>query len=368
MPYYIKISKTTSSRIKQLDFNNIPFGRIFSDHMFVADYFNEDWHNCRIVPLDKISIHPATTALHYGQSVFEGMKAYKNMEGAPQLFRPMDNIKRMNRSAKRMAMAEIPEELFLNALTELIALDQNWIPTNHGSALYVRPLMFATDEYIGIKASDNYKFIIITCPVGAYYPKPVKVYIEDKYVRAFPGGVGSAKAAGNYAATLYAVNEAKKKGYDQILWMDGVNFEFAQEIGTMNVFFIIDGKVITPPVETGTILDGITRNSAIQLLNQKGIEVEEREIGLKEIFAAYESEKLEDVFGTGTAATVSHISDLGYKGENYQLPPVESRKISNALKQDLEDIKTSKAPDPFNWVYKVTSEAEVAVEDETIDS
>lgn len=353
MGYEINILKTENSRLSEVDFGNIPFGKIFSDHMFIADFFDNKWHNCRIIPFGNISIHPATSTLHYGQAVFEGMKAYKSIHNLPQLFRPQDNIRRMNKSAQRMAMTEIPEELFLKALNELVALEQDWIPTERGSSLYIRPLLFATEEYIGIKPAENFRFMIITCPVGRYYTRPVKVLMDDKYVRAFPGGVGIAKTIGNYAATLLPAKLAREKGYDQILWLDGKEFKYVQEIGTMNVFFIIDGKALTPSLESGTILDGITRDSTIQLLKQKGIPVEERDISVSELLDAHARGLLEDAFGTGTAATISHISDIGYRGKNITLPPVETRLISEQIKEELEDIKVSKSPDLFNWVYKV---------------
>ena len=361
MAYEIKIERAKNSRIGSVDFNNIPFGKIFSDHMFMADYYDGEWQDCRIIPFDNISLHPATAALHYGQEIFEGMKAYKNDANEPQLFRPERNAERMNLSAVRLAMPKIPKELFIKGLTELIALDSSWIPQKSESSLYIRPLMFAADEYVGVKPSDTFTFLIFTSPVQAYYTKPVKVLVADQFVRAFPGGVGSAKAAGNYAATMHPVELAQEKGYEQILWTDGVEFKYVQEIGTMNVFFIIDGKVVTPPVTEGIILDGITRDSVIQLLNHKGIPVEERPISVDELIEASEKGNLNDAFGTGTAATISYISDIGYKDMNMHLPSVETRDISNQVRKELEDIKVSRAPDIFNWVYKV--EVEVPVDE-----
>ncbi|RMD97712.1 MAG: branched-chain amino acid aminotransferase, partial [Bacteroidetes bacterium] len=242
----IRITKTNSSRIDGVDFDNLPFGRLFSDHMFMAEYKDGQWQNFRIEPFKNFSLHPATMALHYGQEIFEGMKATKTLDGKPYLFRPEMHAKRLNKSAARMCMPEFPEEMFLKALHTLIDLDQGWIPPREGSALYIRPTMIATDEFIGVKPSDSYLFFIFTCPVGPYYPKPVKLLAETKYVRAVLGGTGEAKAAGNYAGALLPAKLAQEKGYDQVLWLDAREFKYIQESGTMNIFFVIDNKVITP--------------------------------------------------------------------------------------------------------------------------
>lgn len=352
MKYDIKVTKTIQSRISDVDFENLPFGRVFSDHMFIADYKNGEWGDLRIVPFENIPTHPATSALHYGQSIFEGMKAYRSDSGDIQIFRPTKNAERLNLSAARMAMPGLPQDLFMQALDMLVSLDQEWVPTSKGSSMYIRPFMFSTDEYVGIKASDNYRFIIFTCPVQAYYSAPVKVLISDRYVRAFPGGTGEAKAAGNYAATLQPVQEARAMGFDQILWTDGIEFKYLQEIGTMNVFLQIGGQIITPALN-GCILNGITRNSIIQLLADRGIKAEERNITVEEVLEAGRIGMLEDAFGAGTAATISHISHIGYKGETLTLPPVESRTLSHELKQELEDIKHDRIPDRHGWVYKI---------------
>ena len=349
----ISIQKVERSGISSVDFKNIPFGRHFTDHMFVADYYDDQWHDLKIVPFGNMSVHPATTALHYGQAIFEGMKAYKTETGVVQVFRPTMNAQRFNVSAERMAMPTIPEELFLDALEQFLQIDSQWIPTMDGSSLYIRPYMFATDEYLGIKAADKFRFVIFASPVGPYYPRPVKVLVADRYVRAFRGGVGNVKAAGNYAATLKAVKEANEKGYDQILWMDGVEFKYIHEIGTMNVFFVMDGKVITPTLEEDTILHGITRDSVITLLKEKNIPVEERSLSIDEVHQAFLEEKLEDAFGTGTAATISQISDIGYLGDNMELPVVENRNVSNMLKRELKDIKLGRISDHHNWMTQV---------------
>lgn len=348
----IKVTKTEQSRISTIDFNNIPFGRVFSDHMFVADYVDGEWRDARIVPFGPMLVHPATSALHYGQSIFEGLKAYRTEDGGAQVFRPTDNWARMNRSAQRMAMPQIPEDLFMEGMNQLLEIDQPWVPSTPGGSLYIRPFMFATDEYVGIKSSDNYKLVMFTCPVLAYYSAPVKVLISDKYVRAFPGGTGAAKTSGNYAATLMPVQEARELGYDQILWTDGLEYKYLQEIGTMNVFVQIGDKVITPNL-SGTILEGITRDSVITLLRENGVLVEERDITVEEVIEAQNNGTLKDMFGSGTAATISHISHFGYKGGHYALPAIEERTHSNKVGQLLNDIKLGKAEDKHNWMHKI---------------
>ncbi len=362
MSFEINIGKTRRTRVSEVNFNSIPFGKIFSDHMFIADFRMGEWENCRIVPFGKFLFHPATSSLHYGQSIFEGMKAYAGKNGEALIFRPDKNLARMNQSARRMAMPELPEELFFSALNELVSLDRQWIPKVDGGSLYIRPFMFATDEYVGIKPSDNFTFMIFTCPVGAYYEHPVKVLIDDRYVRAFPGGVGTAKAAGNYGATLFPVKQARANSYDQLLWLDGIEKKYIQEIGTMNVFFQIGEKVVTPTLDEGTILDGITRDSVIRLLKRRGIEVEERRVSVDEIVQAFDNQLLLDAFGTGTAATVSPIAEIGYNGKKMHLPPVSTRQISVSIKQELQDIKHLKKADDFGWVHSVES-SKVEVED-----
>ncbi|MEL6989317.1 MAG: branched-chain amino acid aminotransferase, partial [Bacteroidota bacterium] len=267
MSYEIKINRNPHSTLSNLDFNNIPFGKVFTDHMFVADFDGENWVDARIVPTGEISMHPGNLTLHYGQSIFEGMKATKSINGDPLFFRPEMHADRINASAERMCMPTIDPELFLQALHTLVYMERDWIPPHEGSALYIRPFMFATDEFIGVKPSKTYRFMILTLPVGPYYPKPVSLLAEETYVRAAHGGVGEAKAAGNYAASLYPAKLANEKGYDQILWLDAKEFKYIQEVGTMNVFFVIDGKAITPATD-GAILKGITRDSIIKILGK----------------------------------------------------------------------------------------------------
>lgn len=352
MSYPIRIESNKNSRLKDVDLDNIPFGKLFSDHMLNCEYKDGKWSDIQIESYKPILLSPATSAIHYGQSVFEGLKAYKHSNGDAYIFRPYDNFRRLNQSAERMCMPALPEEIFIDGLKELIRLDKDWIPTSEGSALYIRPFIFATDEFLGIKPSDNYKYMVFTCPVGAYYPEPISVKIETKYVRAFKGGAGYAKAAGNYGAALYPAYLQQQKGYRQLIWTDGVEFSSIQESGTMNIFFVIDGKVITP-IADGTILEGITRNSVIQILKDHGVEVEERKITVDEVLQSHSKGILEEVFGTGTAATIAHIIKIGHDNGDIELPPMEERKISNLVYDQLEGIKFGKYPDKYNWLFKV---------------
>jgi branched-chain amino acid aminotransferase len=296
---------------------------------------------------------PATTFIHYGQSLFEGIKAYRMKNGEISIFRPRDNWERFNLSARRMAMAEVPEELFMEGMRQLIELDQRWVPDSEGSSLYIRPFMFGTDAFIGVKPADNFRFMIITSPAGAYYNKPTKIYVQNKYVRAFPGGIGFTKAAGNYGACMLPTIETRALGYDQILWTDGYTHKNVQEIGTMNVFFVLGDKVITPDLTEGTILAGVTRDSVIHLLKEKGITVEERTLSIDEIAENYKNGQLKEAFGAGTAAVIAPISELFYNGQTMMLPPVETWEISSFIKKELADIRYGNIPDKSSWMYKV---------------
>ncbi len=348
----IKMNKVNQSRINEVDFNSLVFGRVFSDHMFTADFADGQWQNCEIQPFGNLSMHPASNVLHYGQAIFEGMKAFKYQDGTPVLFRLEEHAKRFNASARRLCMAEVPEELFCEAIEKIISLDRNWIPTFEGASLYIRPFLIGTDGYLGVKPSQTFKFIIFTCPVGPYYPKPVTLVTAEKYVRAVVGGVGEAKAAGNYAASLLPMREANNKGYDQVMWMDANEFKYIQEVGTMNLFFVIGDKVVTPAIN-GAILKGITRKSFIDILKDKGIPVEERDITIDEIVEAYKTGELKEIFGSGTAAVASHVSELTHKGYKMVLPPVEERRIGNMLKRELNDIRTGVVEDRFGWIKKL---------------
>lgn len=350
--YSIKITKSRTTKVDKVDFNDIPFGKVFSDHMFTADYVNGKWKKFKIQPYKRLSFHPTLLALHYGQSIFEGMKASKTIAGKALLFRPEMHAHRLNISAERMCMPTFPEDIFVAALKQLVALDNEWIPTQEGSALYIRPLMFATDELLGVKPSATYKLVIFTGPVGPYYPKPLKVWVEEKFVRAVHGGAGFAKAAGNYGAAMYATAQAKKKGYDQVLWTDAFEHKYVQEIGTMNVFFIIGTTAITPGLEQGTILDGVTRQSSITLLMEMGFTVEERQLSIDDIIDAYKAGLLYEVFGTGTAATISLIKELRYRDFVMQFD-VESWKTAPLLKKWLTDIREGRREDKYGWMLKL---------------
>jgi branched-chain amino acid aminotransferase len=348
----ISIQKVNQSRVHEVDFSNIPFGKIYTDHMFMADYRNGEWGNYRIMPYGNMPISPATPALHYGQSIFEGMKAIKNANGEALVFRAEDNWKRMNISAQRMCMPLIPEELFMDSLSAIINLDRNWIPTEEGSSLYIRPFMFSADEYIGIKASENFTFMIILCPVGAYYSTPVKVRIETHYTRAVEGGTGYAKAGGNYGGAIYPAKLAQDKGYHQLIWTDGKNHEYIEESGTMNVMFVIDDTLITPAL-SDSILAGITRDSVLKLARNWGMKVEERRITVKEILEALKEGRVKEAFGAGTAATIAHIELIGNEDKDYYLPPIAERKFANRVFDELEGIKRGAKPDPFGWISKM---------------
>lgn len=349
----ITIERTKNSRINDIDFNDIQFGKNFADHMFIADYYDGQWNDARIVPFGNMELHPATFALHYGQAIFEGLKAFKADDGTIQVFRPDKNWERLNKSAFRMCMAEVPKDLFMQALDALVALDKDWVPSTPSGSLYIRPFMFATDEYVGIKPGDRFRFMIFCCPVGAYYSANVKVLITDKFVRAAKGGVGAAKAAGNYAATMYPVKLARAEGYDQILWTEAPEFKKIQEIGTMNVFFQFGDKtIVTPSLEDGTILDGVTRDSLITVLKEKGYNVEERTVLVDEVLEHYKNGTLKDAFGAGTAATVAPIEVFGYQNNKYVMEDRPDR-VCYLLKSELEAIRYGRTEDRFNWMHKI---------------
>ena len=348
----ILITKAERSKLQDMELDNMPFGRYFSDHMLEADFENGEWKNVEIKPYQPLLLNPSLAALHYGQAIFEGIKAYKDEQGNAYIFRPHDNFRRYNISAERMQMPQIPEEIFMEGMRQLVALDKNWIPAKEDHSLYIRPFMFSSDEVIGVRPSDNYKFLIILSPTGPYYNMPMRIYVEEKYVRAMSGGVGYAKAAGNYGAAMYATAAAKKLGYDQVLWTDAIDHKYVQEIGTMNVFFIIGNKAITPDLQSGTILDGVTRSSAIVLLKEMGMQIEERAISIDEITDAYKAGSLDEVFGTGTAATISLIKELRYKDFVMQFD-VDKWKAAPTIKKWLSDIREGRRKDKYDWMLKV---------------
>ncbi|MEO8822483.1 MAG: branched-chain amino acid aminotransferase [Ginsengibacter sp.] len=346
-----KITKVKNTRLVSLDINNIPFGKYFTDHMLEVNYKDGYWETVEIKPYQSISIDPACAAIHYGQSIFEGIKAYKNEEGEPFIFRPIDNFNRFNASAQRMEMPQVPEEIFMEGMRALVKLDHEWIPKKPDHSLYIRPFMFAVDDTIGVKPGRRYKFIIILSPTGPYYSAPMRIYVEEKYVRAVHGGVGFAKNAGNYGASMHATEEAKRKGYDQVLWTDAFEHKYVQECGTMNVFFVIGNKAVTPPLGD-TILAGVTRASVIQLMKDKGMEVEERPLSIDEVIEAYKNAELKELFGTGTAATISMIKELCYK-EFVMTFDTEKWKIAPEVGRALKDIKEGKTEDKYGWLWKV---------------
>ncbi len=347
-----KITKTKNSKLASLDMDRLPFGRYFTDHMLEVDYENGAWGEVSIKPYQPISFDPSLAAIHYGQAIFEGVKAYKNKAGEVFIFRPEDNFKRFNISAERMEMPTVPEEIFMEGMKQLVKVDEAWIPEKHDYSLYIRPFMFATDEAIGVRPSLTYKFMIILSPTGPYYSEPMRIYAEEKYVRAVPGGVGFAKNAGNYGSSLYPSAEAKRKGYDQVLWMDAFEHKYVQECGTMNVFFIIGNTAITPSLNEGTILAGVTRDSVIELLKELGLNVEERRLSMDEIVEAYKKGTLREVFGTGTAATISPIKELAYKDFVMKFD-VDKWTVAPDVKKRMSDIKEGNVEDSFGWLVKV---------------
>jgi branched-chain amino acid aminotransferase len=348
----ISITKAERSKLQELNFDDLPFGRYFSDHMLEADYENGEWKNIEIKPYQPLLFSPSVAALHYGQIIFEGIKAYRDQAGDASIFRPLDNYKRFNISAERMQMPAVPEDLFIEGMRRLVELDKNWIPSREDYSLYIRPFMFASDEMIGVRPSETYKFMIILSPTGPYYSVPMRIYVEEKYVRAVKGGVGFVKNAGNYGSSMQATIEANKRGYDQVLWTDAFEHKYVQEIGTMNVFFIIGNTAITPGLSEGTILNGVTRQSAITLLKEMGHRVEERPLSIDDIIDAYKAGSLQEVFGTGTAATVSMIKELRYKDFVMQFD-VESWKTAPTLKKWIMDIREGRREDKYGWMVAV---------------
>ncbi|MEO7961844.1 MAG: branched-chain amino acid aminotransferase [Ginsengibacter sp.] len=348
----IKVTRVERSKLNSLSLENIPFGKYFTDHMLEADFENGEWKSIEIKPFQPLLMSPSTAALHYGQAIFEGIKAYKNPTGEAMIFRPFDNFKRFNISAERMEMPQIPEEIFMEGLKELVRLDSSWIPPRPNHSLYIRPLMFSTDEMIGVKPSDTYKFLIMLSPTGPYYSKPMRIYVEEKYVRAVPGGVGYAKNAGNYGAAMFPTAEAKRKGFDQVLWMDAFAHKYVQECGTMNVFFIIGDKAITPDLFSETILAGVTRDSVIQILEDMGFTVEQRNLSIDEIVDHFHAGNLKEIFGTGTAATISIIQELKYRDFSMEFDPGKCV-VAKKIKEQMDGIKQGMLPDAHHWMTKL---------------
>ena len=352
----IKVNATTQLKEKPADESKLGFGRIFTDHMLLIDYDKpKGWYNARIEPYAPLKLDPAATCLHYGQMIFEGLKAYHGKDEGIYLFRAVENFKRLNHSAERLCMPQLDVNLAMEALRELILLDREWIPKTRETSLYVRPTMIAIEPFLGVQAASKYLFYIILGPVGSYYAEglsPVKIYVEDKYVRAVPGGTGEAKTGGNYAASLLPAKEAKEKGFAQVLWLDGCQKMWVEEVGAMNMFFVIDGEVITAPL-TGSILKGITRDSAIRIVRDWGLKMEEKLLSIDEIVAAATSGRLEEAFGTGTAAVISPVGQITYKDKDYVISGGKMGKLSQRLYDEIMAIQYAEKPDPYGWVERI---------------
>ena len=351
----IKIQRNTAPKQKP-DENNLVFGKYFTDHMFEMDWNEQEgWHDARIVPYGPLELSPACTCLHYGQETFEGMKAYRNPHGEIYLFRPMENFKRLNRSNERLCIPQIDEEFALKALLELIKLDKDWVPHTEGTSLYIRPFVIGTEPSLGAHSSSEYKFLIIMCPVGAYYAtglNPVSIFVENEYVRAVRGGMGFAKTGGNYAASLKAQDVAAEEGFSQVLWLDGVERKYIEEVGAMNVFFVLGDEIVTPALQ-GSILPGITRKSVIELLNSWGYKVSERRLSVDELLEDYKKGQFTEMFGSGTAAVISPVGLLRYRDTDMKLSDGKIGELSQRLYDELTGIQWGKRPDPFGWTMKV---------------
>lgn len=356
LPIEIKLSDTRKEKPNP---NSLIFGRSFTDHMFIADYEEgKGWLRHRIVPYAPLQLDPASIVFHYGQTVFEGLKAYRTEDGTIKLFRPQENMKRLNRSLERLCMPKIDEEAALQALTQLILIEKDWIPTLPDTSLYIRPFVIANEAFLGVAPSKKYQFIIILSPVGSYYKEgiyPVKILVENEFVRAVKGGTGNAKTAGNYAAGLKAQEVAEQSGYSQVLWLDGIERKYVEEVGSMNIFFKINGEVITPAIN-GSILEGITRKSVLEMLRHWNIPVSERKISMDEIRNAYEKGQLEEVFGTGTAAVISPVGELNWDGYKMIVNNGETGQLSKRLYENLSQIQKGQMEDPFGWVMELKSD------------
>ncbi len=352
----ISITRTTAPKQKP-SMDGIPFGTYFSDHMFLMNYTEgQGWHDARIVPYGPLSLEPTTMVLHYAQEIFEGLKAYRTADGRVQLFRPTENIARMNRSAEKLCIPHIPEDVYLDALKTLVEVDQDWVPSEPDTSLYIRPFVFATDPHLGVHVAHTYLFCIVTSPVGCYYPEglnPVKIAIESREVRAVRGGTGFTKCGGNYAASLHAGAAAEAKGFSQVLWLDGVEQKYIEEVGAMNVMFKIGGKIVTPSLAKGTVLPGITRKSALEVLRSWGYEIEERDISVDELIAAAEDGTLEEAWGTGTAAVISPIGQIIYEDKAHTINRFEIGGLTQKLYDTITGIQWGKLDDPFGWVVPV---------------
>lgn len=344
------------SKSKPTNDTDLGFGDIFTDHMFLMDFeAGEGWHDPRIVPYGDFKIDPAAMALHYGQEIFEGLKAYHGQDGGIYLFRPKSNLNRFNRTAARLCMPEIDIDLGLEGMIKLVLTEREWIPKTEGTSLYIRPAMIATEPHLGVRPANQYLFFIIVCPVGAYYKEgfnPIKIWVEGEYVRAAVGGTGAIKAAGNYAASLLAAENAKKKSFTQVLWLDAAKKKYIEEVGTMNMFFVIDEEVVTAPLN-GSILPGITRDSVIHMLKDWGIRVSERSLSIDEVIAAAENRSLKEAFGTGTAAVVSPVGQITFNNQDFIISGGKTGELSRRLYNEIFDIQYAKKEDPYGWRMKI---------------
>lgn len=347
----INVRKITASKLKHLSLEDLPFGKYFTDHMLEADYENGEWKNIEIKPYQPLLIEPSNSALHYGQSIFEGIKAFRTNDGEAYIFRPYENFKRFNLSAQRMCMPEVSEELFIEGMRRLIDIDKDWIPLQHEHSLYIRPLMFAMDRALGVKPSDTYKFLIILSPVGPFHAMPMKIAVEEKYTRAAPGGVGFSKNAGNYGGSMLPAAKAKQQGYDQVLWTDAFEHKWLQEVGMMNIGFIINNVFITPPLED-TILKGVTRDSVLTILEDMDFKTEERRISIDEVVEEYKKGRVTEIFGLGTAAVISYIKELKYKDIIMNFDTSKFI-IAPKVKHKLNEIRHGLVADKHNWMFKI---------------
>jgi branched-chain amino acid aminotransferase len=353
----MEISMTRSKNLKpKPDDASLGFGNLFTDHMFNWDYDQQTgWHNPRIEPYGSIAMDPATMFLHYGQGVFEGLKAYRTKSGRIQLFRPSENIKRLNRSCRRLCIPEVDEDFALKALKQVVAMEKDWVPGAPETSLYIRPTIIAMDSFLGLRASHTYRYFIILSPVGAYYPEgfnPVKILVTSEYVRAVRGGIGEAKTAGNYAASFLAEELAHAAGYTQVLWLDGVEQKYLEEVGSMNIFFVIDNEIVTPELN-GSILPGITRKSVIELAEHSNDKVSERKISIDELMRAHAAGRLQEVFGAGTAAVISPVGQIQYQDRIITINDNQTGPIAQKYYTAITDIQYGKADDPMGWIEKV---------------
>ncbi len=352
----IKITKSETTKIEQVNWDNLGFGVYFSDHMYIAEFKDGKWNEGEIRPYGPLLMEPSLCAIHYGQSIFEGLKAFKATDGGFNIFRPDKNAHRLNYSGSRVCIPPFDETLFVEAISELVKLDHDFVPQKRGHSLYIRPVAFGDGAFLGVHASKTYKLIVMTSPVASYYPEglaPVKILVDKDHVRAVRGGLGSAKTAANYAASLLAGEEAKKSGYSQVLWLDGVGRHFIDEVGAMNIMFLIDGEIVTPPLTSGSILEGVTRDTVLKLAQDFGIKICERFISIQEVFENHKKGKLQEVFGTGTAAVISPVGQLTYDNETIEINNMSIGPIAQRFYDTITGIQYGEIPDPHNWIVKI---------------